>query len=377
MKKLRVAVVGAGRLGSFHARKLAAMPAAELVGVVDPLEAPRNQLAADCGTRPLADHRLLFGQVDAVVIAAPTRLHHRLGLDFLDRGVHVLMEKPLAATCAEADELVDTARHSGAVLQVGHVERFNPAWCAARSQLGCPPAGAPKFIEAVRATRFSFRSTDVGVVLDLMIHDLDLVLALLGSTLRRVDALGLSVLGGHEDVAHARLEFQCGCVATLSACRVSYEPARRMHVWTLGSFAAIDFAGRTASLVRASDTLLRRQLDLDALPPEELEHYKQHLFEEHLPRQQLQFPEVDALYLELEDFLEAIRTGREPQVPGTQGREAMALAEQILAKIRAHAWDAEPDGLVGPLALPRPSVIPAPLRQWPGAERLLPRREAG
>lgn len=378
MNKMRVGVVGAGRLGGFHAQKLAGMQAVELIGVADPVEVSCNRVAAQCHTQAITDHCQLFDQVEAVVIAAPTQLHHRLGMDFLKRGIHVLMEKPLATTRAEADELVDAASQAGVVLQVGHVERFNPAFSAALPVVGGADAqAAPKYIEAVRSSGFTFRSTDIGVVLDLMIHDIDLVLSLVRSPVRKVEALGLSVLGGHEDVANARIEFESGCVAALSAARVSYEAARRMHVWTLGAFAGIDFATRKAMLVRASDALRHRQFNIEALSPEELEHYKQHLFEEHLPQEQLQFDAVDALCLELEDFVGAIREERSPRVTGEQGRDAVAVAEQILAKIQTHAWDGESEGLVGPLAVPQPSVIPGPHWHRTPSETPTRRREAG
>jgi predicted dehydrogenase len=355
VRKLKVAVIGAGRLGRFHAEKIVGLPCVELVAVVDPLPASRNELAAECNTKALADHTSLLGEVDAAVIASPTRLHHRLALDFLQAGAHLLVEKPLAATLAESDELVQTARRRNLVLQVGHVERFNPALTAA-----LPHVRSPKFIEAVRTSGFTFRSTDIGVVLDLMIHDIDVVLSMVRSPLMKVEALGVSVLGGHEDVANARLEFECGCVAALSASRVSYEALRRMQVWSPRAFAGIDFATRTTTLVRPSETLLRRQFNVEALTPEQVEYYRQHLVKEHLPREQKQFEAVDALALELQDFVDAIRTPRLPRVSGTAGRDAVAVAEQILDRIAAHAWDSAAGGPVGPLAIPQPSVVPAP-----------------
>jgi predicted dehydrogenase len=372
VRRIRLGVVGAGRLGGFHAQKLAALPDVELVGVADPAADRRNRVALQCRTRPLSHHRQLLDRVDAAVIAAPTRLHHRLGLEFLRRGIHVLMEKPLSITLAEADQLVEAARGSGAVLQVGHVERFNPALSAA-----LPHLRNPKYVEAVRASGFTFRSTDIGVVLDLMIHDLDVVLSMVRSPVRKVEALGLSVLGGQEDVANARLEFQCGCVATLSASRVSYEPVRRMHVWAPRAYAAIDFATRTTTLVQPSETLLGRQFNVDSLSADQVEHYKARLFEEHLPRQILQSDAVDALTLELHDFLESIRTPRAPRVTGEQARKAVAVAEQILSKIHTHAWDDAPDGQMGPLAIPSPSVIPSPHWHLTPADSPLERKEAG
>jgi predicted dehydrogenase len=325
-------VVGAGRLGAFHAQKLAAREDVTLCAVADPAAESRERLAAQCHTRAVADYRELFDEVQAVVVATPSRLHRAIGLDFLRRGIHVLMEKPLAVDRNEADQLVTAARQAGAVLQVGHVERFNPALAAAQ-----PYLEGPRYIEAVRAGAFSFRSTDIGVVLDLMIHDIDLVLSLVRQPVVRVEALGLSVLGGHEDVANARIHFADGAVAALSACRVAYEAARRMQVWSARAFASIDFNQRTATVVRPSETLLARRLDLDAMSPAELEHCRQHLMDEHLPQTRLTADAVDALALEQDDFLASIRTPRAPRVSGEQARDAVVVAEQILAAMHETA----------------------------------------
>jgi predicted dehydrogenase len=333
---LRAAVIGAGHLGRFHAQKLARMEGVRLVGVADTNEANRLSVAAECGTQPLSDHRALVGQIDAAVIAAPTQWHHAIGVELLDRGIHVLVEKPLAATAAQADELVETARRRGAVLQVGHVERFNPALEPLR-----PHLSDPKYIEASRAGAFTFRSTDIGVVLDLMIHDIDLVLSLVRSPVRKVEALGFPVLTPHEDVANARLEFKSGCVAVLSASRVSHEAVRRMHVWTPRAFAAIDFASRSSTLVRPDTSLADRRCDLESLACHDADG-KRRALEQLLPREERQAEQVDALLLELVDFVQSIRDGRSPRVPGEQGRDAVALAERILDKIAARARDDKP-----------------------------------
>jgi predicted dehydrogenase len=372
VRNLRIAVVGAGRLGGFHAQKLAAMEGVDLVAVVDPVAKARNRLAAECGATPMADCRGLADLVDAAVIAVPTRLHHSVAIELLAAGVHLLVEKPLARTLAEADELVELAQESGVLLQVGHVERFNPALTAAAAHLR-----EPKYVEAVRASGFTFRSTDIGVVLDLMIHDLDLVLWMVRSPVRKVEALGLSILGGHEDVAKAWLEFECGCVATLSASRVSRDAARRMQVWSPWAMAEVDFATRTTRVTCPSETLLARRFDVDALSPEQVEHYKTQLLEEHLPREELVGEAVDAIQLELDDFVESIRMARPPRVSGEQGRDAVAVAEQILGKIGAHAWDETADGPVGPLATPRVSIIPAPHWHLAPSHAPLQRKEAG
>jgi predicted dehydrogenase len=355
MQKLRLAVIGAGRLGGFHAQKLAAFDDVELLAVVDPSAENRNRVAAACHTDALADHRPLLEELDAAVIAAPTCWHHKLAMELLGHGIHLLVEKPICATLAEADQLVATAQRHGALLQVGHVERFNPAFTAAAPQV--PNA---KYIEAVRSSEFTFRSTDVGVVLDLMIHDIDLVLSLVGNRVRKVDALGISVLGGHEDMANARLQFEGGCVANLSASRVSYASARQMQIWSPRAYAAVDFAARTATLVRPSETLLRRQFAVEKLSPQQVAHYREHLVDEHLPRECSQFEAVDALALELRDFIDSSRGSRTPRVTGSQARDALSVAEQILACIRRHTWDGSVKGPMGPLATAAASTIPAP-----------------
>jgi predicted dehydrogenase len=372
VRPVRLAVIGAGRLGGFHAQKAAAHGAVALVGVADPAAAARRRVAADCGCRAVADYRDLIGEIDAAIVAAPTGLHWEIGLDLLGAGVHLLMEKPLARTGREAAGLVAEAARRGAVLQVGHVERFNPAFTRAAAELQ-----NAKYIEAVRTSGFTFRSTDVGVVLDLMIHDLDLVLSLVRGPLRRIDALGLSVLGGHEDVAHARLEFEDGCVATLAASRVSHEAARRMSVWSPAAFTAIDFAARKTSMVRPSDALREGMFDVNRLAPAEVDYYRAHLLDEHLPLEILQCEAVDALAAELDDFIESICAPRLPRVTGEHGSDAVAVAEQILASIDAHRWDAAEDGLSGPHLRPRRGVLPGPHWQPVARGTPLERKEAG
>lgn len=355
MNPLRIAVVGAGRLGGFHAQKLAARKDVELLAVVDPATENCNRVAAECDAEGMADYAGLFDRIDAAIIAAPTCLHYSIARRFLDAGIHLLVEKPLCVSRSEADELVAVARRKYLVLQVGHVERFNPAFRAAADEIA-----APKYIEAVRTSGFTFRSTDVGVVLDVMIHDIDLVLSLVGGPLKKVDALGFSVLGGHEDVANARLEFECGCVATLSASRVNDAQVRRMQVWSAEGFTAIDFAARSVKTVRPSETLRQRRFDVERLSPEQLAHCRVHFAEEHLPQETRTFDAFDALVLEQDDFVEAIRTGRRPQVDGEAGRDALAVAGQILARIDAHCWNGVYEGPTGPLAENRGRILPVP-----------------
>jgi predicted dehydrogenase len=326
MTKTRMIVVGAGRLGGFHAQKLAARDDVELVAVVDPVVENCNRVAALCKTEALTDYASLLSEIDGAVIAAPTSLHYRIGREFLEAGVPILLEKPICTSRHEADELVALARRRGVVLQVGHIERFSPAYQAAVEQIH-----GPRYIEAVRSSGFTFRSTDVGVVLDLMIHDIDLAISMAGCRVQNVEAIGTAVVGPHEDVANARLEFENGCVASLSASRVSYECIRRMHAWSSEGFASIDFATRKLTTVRPSETLSRGKYHVDKLTPQELEYQKAHFAEEHLPKREQTFDAVDNLALESADFVTAIRTGRDPLVTGEAGRDALAVAERILA----------------------------------------------
>jgi predicted dehydrogenase len=344
---LRVAIIGSGRLGTFHGQKLALMPGVEIVGVVDPLADNRHRLAEELHTSAFDSHAPLVGKIDAAVVATPTVAHHRVAVDLLEAGAHLLVEKPICATLDEADEMVELAQQKKVVLQVGHVERFNPALEAAS-----PHLQSPKFIEATRASGFTFRSMDIGVVLDLMIHDIDVVLSLVRSPLRSVEAIGAALLGHHEDVAHVRLTFDSGCVANLSASRISYEPARKMQVWAASAFANIDFAARATNLVWPSNTLLNGEFHADRLSPDEIEHYKTHLADEHLPHEQRTFDAVDALALELEDFVESIRNKRQPRVDGQAGRDALAVAEEIRASIASQSSE--------PIRTIYPRVVPAP-----------------
>lgn len=369
---MRTAVVGVGHLGRIHARILAGLPGIELVGVADPIEANRFEAAALHQTRAYADYRELIGKIDAAVIATPTRFHCQVARELLAAGVHLLVEKPLATNTTEAAEMVAAARRSGVVLQVGHVERFNPAFLAA-----APHVREPKYIEAVRRGGFSFRSTDIGVVLDLMVHDIDLVLSLVQSPLRRVDALGVALFGRHEDLVNARLTFANGCVATLSASRASHTSARTMHIWTRRGFTALDFAARTASMVRPSETILRHELDVEHLPPDEKGQLKDCLLSDHLPLETLTVPSADPLTAELTEFVAAVRTGRAPRVAGQQGLDAVAVSERILEQVEMHAWDGTPTGPMGPRPAAVPQILRGPHWNWKTAPAPVPRREAG
>jgi predicted dehydrogenase len=355
VKALRVAVIGVGHLGRIHARLLQQVEGAKLVAVVDPSESNRAQASQETGAEARADARDLIGQIDAAIVATPTRYHHAVACDLLRAGVHVLVEKPLAPTVAEASEMVQLAERHGALLQVGHVERFNPAWREA-----LPYLGEPKFISANRTSGYSFRSTDIGAVLDLMIHDIDLALWLTRSRVVSVEALGISLFGQEEDIAHARLEFEDGCVAVLSACRASYAMQRTIQTWSRRAFTHIDLGQRTAEVIRPSESLLRRELKLDAIQPSQFAEMKDRLLQEHLPRITFTAEASNPIQEELQEFVTSIQTGVAPRVTGDQGLAAVDVAERILSSIAAHAWDGHPAGLIGPHAKPSPAVLPGP-----------------
>jgi predicted dehydrogenase len=353
MTRLPVAVVGVGHLGKEHARVLSGMDGVELVGVADPNRSQAEAVAQRCRTRAFADHRALLGQAGAVVVAAPTSHHHALARDFLRRGTHLLVEKPLAATPAEAGELVELARATGAVLQVGHIERFNPAF----EELQSRPL-RPRYLSSERCGGFTGRSTDVGVVLDLMIHDLDLVLALVRSEVRRVESMGVAVLGGHEDLAQARLTFADGCVADLCASRVHPEALRRLRVWAAEGYAGVDFARRHLTLMQPAEGLRQGKIDSRRLDPATAARLKAGLFGPHVQVLELDCSHrhrADQLTRELEEFVRCATTGAAPRADGRAGLDALELAARVLDSIQAHRWDGTADGPAGPRHLPAPA----------------------
>jgi predicted dehydrogenase len=361
MTRLRVGVVGVGHLGKEHARILAGMPDVTLVGVADPNSTQAEAVALRCGTRAYSDHRPLLDAIDAAVIAAPTAHHHAVACDLLRHGVPLLIEKPLAAELDRATEMVDLARKHSVVLQVGHIERFNPAFEELQRHVL-----RPKFISCERCSGFSGRSTDVGVVLDLMIHDLDLVLSLVRSPVTSVWAMGVAVLGGNEDMAKARVTFADGCVADFSASRVHPSGVRRMQLWGAEGYAGIDFSKRHLTLMQPSATLRQGRFDSRRLDAATAASLKAELFTRFVQTQEIDCGGGDQLTAELQDFLGSVREQRKPRVDGTAGRDAVALATEVLDNLRQHAWNGDNAGPVGPNQVPEAK----------GALFLTPMREA-
>jgi predicted dehydrogenase len=335
MRPIPLAIIGAGHLGRIHARLAAGLDGVRLVAVADVDERAAQEVAALNGAAACRNARDLVGQIDAAVVAVPTRWHHSVAIELLRSGIHVLVEKPIATTLDEADELIDVARHSGLVLQVGHVERFNPVWRQVASQIG-----PPRYLEAIRCGPYTFRSTDVSVVHDLMIHDIDLTHWLTGSSVRRVDAVGGTVIGPNDDLAQARLEFANGAVANLSVSRVSYESQRRLRCFSDERFLSVDMAARTA-------TVAERGKDFEAvragsLTPDEQSRLKGEFFERVLPLTRLPATDGNAIADELADFRDSIVESRPPRVDGPAGRAALAVCEQVCRSIAAWRRATEP-----------------------------------
>lgn len=320
---LRIAVIGVGHHGRNHARILASLPAAELVAVVDTNTTRARAIAETYGTQPLADYRELVGNVDAVTIATPTELHAEIGTAFLRAGVSALIEKPLARSLAEADALIDASR-AGPILAVGHTERFNPAVAAAR-----PLLVDPRFIEVHRLGTFPERSLDIDVVFDLMIHDLDVVLSIVRSEVQAIEAVGVPVLTPRVDIANARLRFANGCIANITASRISRDRVRKIRFFQPAAYLSIDYAQQKIELWRV-------EKGSGPMPS--------------IGGGEVAVASEEPLKRELADFVEAVALKRPPVVTGEDGRRALALAQQITDTMARELQPALPGG---PLQLRR------------------------
>ncbi len=299
---MKVAVIGVGHLGKHHARIYNEMPDVELFGVVDLQPGRAGEVSQSYGTRSFTDYRDLFGNVDAVSLAVPTTEHARIGADLLEHGIDVLVEKPIASTLDEARMLIDTASRHGRVLQTGHVERFNPVVTAA-----IEVATTPQFFEIHRLAAFTPRSLDIDVVLDLMIHDLDIVLRLVSSPVAEVRAVGIPVLSRKADIANARVEFENGCVANLTASRVSFEKVRKLRFFQPHDYISVDYASQTGTMV----SLRMGRVIENKLEP----------------------PTGEPLKFELESFVRSVGARSTPVVSGEDGLRALELAMSINEEI--------------------------------------------
>ncbi len=309
--KIKVGVIGVGYLGRFHAQKYAAMEDVHLVGVADASQGRAQLVADECATHPFTDYRELITQVDAVSIAVPTSLHHEVAKYCLLQGVDVMVEKPITTTLSEADDLIELARKQQRVLQVGHLERFNPAVLAMQ-----PLLTHPLFIEAHRIAVFKDRGTDVDVVLDLMIHDIDIILSIVNSPIVSILTAGTPVITKLTDIANARIIFQNGCTANITVSRISMENMRRMRIFQPGQYISIDFGKKEIMTVRLK-------------PGEQGGHPVPDISKSG-------FLEQDALELELRDFIKHVRNRTRPPVAGEEGRRALDVALQVVDQINSN-----------------------------------------
>lgn len=308
--KLRVGVVGVGYLGKFHAEKYARMPHVDLVGVVDANDSAANEIAAKFDTKPFRDYQSLLGYVDAVSIVVPTALHYPISEFFLKNDVDVLIEKPMTATQEEADTLLKIAEEHGCIIQVGHLERFNPAVVALDGIIN-----RPRFIESHRLSQFKERGLDVSVVLDLMIHDIDIILNFVQSPVTSIHAAGIAVISENIDIANARLEFGNGCVANVTASRISMKNERKIRIFQKDAYFSVDFANNAITIIRPGDKKTN-----EILPGMTID--------EHC------FSKADALDEELKSFVDAVIHRHVPEVTGQMGRDALMIALSIMEQIK-------------------------------------------
>ena len=313
MEKLRVGVIGVGYLGKFHARKYAAMEDVELVGVVDVNPEVAGQVAAANRTRAYSDYNDLLEKVEAVSIVVPTTHHHQVASVCLEKGIDVLIEKPMTSSLEQADDLIALAEKNNLILQAGLLEQYNPAVLAMEEHIT-----KPLFLESHRIHVFKDRGTDVDVVLDLMIHDLDIVLSLVDSPIQMIHAVGMPVVTRKTDIANARLVFENGCTANITVSRISRDNIRRLRVFQPNSYIAVDYGNKELTVVTQSGELN----------------------EEGVPRENVLtscFMEKDALELELRDFVKNVKNRTAPRVSGNEGRRALGIALEIISQIKQHA----------------------------------------
>jgi predicted dehydrogenase len=311
MNKIKSAVIGVGHLGQHHARILNASQNCELVGVVDTDPKRREKIAHANQTQGFGELDAILDQVRAVIIATPTPLHYEIGKKCLQNGIHCLIEKPLCQQVEQAEELIHIAREKNLVLQVGHVERFNTGVMAAQKYIR-----EPKFIEVNRLGPYDPRMAHIGVVLDLMIHDLDIVLSLVPAEVKSLEAFGAKVLTEHEDIVKCRLRFDNGCIVDLSASRISLEQYRKIRVFQSDAYISIDYAKKDLKIYRKKKPIVKSFNDIEIIKPS--------------------IKQEEPLKLEIQHFMECIEHGKTPLVSGEHGRDALELGLEILEQLHLH-----------------------------------------
>lgn len=308
---LKIAVIGVGHLGKWHADKYAASPDCDLLAVVDNNPKNAEQIAQKHGTRAVSDYHDILSQVDAVSLAVPTSLHYKIARDILEAGIHCLIEKPITETIEEASTLIEIAQKNRLVLQVGHIVRFNSVMMDIGELLQ-----EPQFIESTRLAPFTSRSTDISVILDLMIHDIDIILNLIDSPVKHISASGLSVLSDSIDIANARIEFENECVANVTASRISQKHEQKLRIFQKDMYISADLLKKILSINRKGKT------DNEA-------GFK------NITHEERSYGDNDALNLEIQDFIAAIKNGGRPKVNGEDGKRALETAIEITSQIKA------------------------------------------
>jgi predicted dehydrogenase len=314
MKKVKVGVVGVGRLGQHHARMYADNPKCELIGVVDIDKKAATRIATTYHTQSFFDHRYLLDKVEAVSIAVPTVLHYEIGKAFLEHGIHALIEKPITQTVEEAHELIRIAKEKNLILQVGHIERFNPAIRKLRRIVK-----TPWFIESSRLGPFEPRVKDIGVVLDLMIHDIDIILYLVKSPIKSIEALGVPILTDKEDIANARIKFQNGCIANIVVSRVTPKEMRKIRIFQQDAYISIDYQKQSMEVYEKVPIPNPRKGEPLAKIVRKKARVKGH----------------EPLKAELEHFIDCVNKGMQPDVSGEEARNALQIAVKISEEIRS------------------------------------------
>lgn len=312
MNKTKVGVIGVGYLGKFHAQKYAAMDNVELFGVSDIDPEAASKVAEENNTTPFTDYKDMLSAVDALSIVVPTSMHYSVAKVCLEAGIDVLLEKPMTTTIEEADELINIAAENNRILQVGHLERFNPAVLAMEQYIT-----TPLFIESHRIHMFKNRALDVDVILDLMIHDIDIIMNIVKSPIKTIHTVGIPVVTDTTDIANARLIFENGCTANVTVSRISRDNIRRLRVFQHKSFISVDYGKKELTFIKQLP-----DLDSNGMP-------KQEIFNS-------SYEEKDALEMELRDFIENVQARTRPKVSGAEGRRALNIATEIIHQIKKH-----------------------------------------
>ncbi len=334
MNKIRTAVVGAGKMGSIHAKVYSELDGCELVGVVDTEKEHADKLAGQYGCQPFTDCEPLIGRVDAVTISAPTIHHRDLAKTFIENNVAVMIEKPLATNIEEGREIVALAKKHNTVVAVGHSERCNPV-VQAMKRLNIEP----KFIEAHRISPYPFRSTDIGVVMDVMIHDIDIILSLAASGIKKVDAVGVNVIGEHEDICNARIVFDNGCIANITASRLALKTERKVRLFSRQAYLSLDYLKKEGIVIKSAPNVdvvkwIQEHQQADDFDFSEVN------WPDLLHMEQLDIEDAEPLRVEQEAFLKAVaEKDAQPEVTAEEGLAAMECAAKILTAIKEHKWD--------------------------------------